>query len=163
MPDELAFADSGPDDLVLRAMLYASGELDPAEAAAFELRLGEDQAARDALCQAVQLTSGVIGDGPAAPDPAYRSHVRQRLRQRRRQRLASSQQLAYFAHPAFWAVFGALVAIILMLIVSQLLASLETNPGPPSTPPQTAPQNSSDQMRPISWDQLAGQRQGATE
>lgn len=157
MPDELAYADSGPDDLVLRAMLYASGELDPAEASAFELRLGEDQAARDALCQAVQLTSGVISDGPAAPDPAYRARVRQRLRQRRRQRLADSQQLSYFAHPAFWGIFGALVAIFLMLVVSQVISSLESQP--PRTPPPTATQeDSSGKTRPVSWEQLAGQK-----
>lgn len=150
MPDELAFADSGPDDLVLKAMLYASGELDPTETAAFELRLGEDQAARDALCQAVQLTSGVTG--PAAPDPAYRSHVRQRLRQRRRQRLAQSHQLPYFAHPAFWGIFGAVVAIFLMLIISHVIASLEPAPGPRPTAPQTTPQDSSEKTRPLAWE-----------
>ena len=42
------------------ALLYAAGELDEDEAAAFEKRLGEDQAVREALAQAVRLVAGRV-------------------------------------------------------------------------------------------------------
>ena len=64
-----------PDaDLSDLARRYLAGTLDGSAAAAFEERLGADQAARDALCAAV---------GPVAPRPSYRRAVRRRLRPRR--------------------------------------------------------------------------------
>lgn len=41
------------------AFCYAAGEMTPSEAAAFELRLAEDQTAREALARAVELTEVV--------------------------------------------------------------------------------------------------------
>jgi len=63
------------DPLVLNAMLYASGELDASAALAFEERLADDQSARDALAQAVQL-SLILSGRPQRPDSAYRDRVR---------------------------------------------------------------------------------------
>jgi hypothetical protein len=54
--------NAGDDALALQALLYASGELEEAEAAEFEERLAADQTARDALCQAVQLTETLAGN-----------------------------------------------------------------------------------------------------
>ena len=137
MLDESTPAESGgSDDLVLKAMLYASGELDAADAAAFEQRLGDDQAARDALCQAVELTQTISGDEPVAPDPEYRSRVRHRLRQRRRRRVGlSNLNSPFFAHPAFWSVMGAALAVLLMVVLSHFLAT--TDFGPQPTTPDT--------------------------
>ena len=42
------------------ALLYSTGELDEIEAADFERRLAEDQAARDALCQAVIASEDLV-------------------------------------------------------------------------------------------------------
>src|SRR5687768_11526353 len=41
------------------AFCYAAGELDAAEAEAFEARLAEDQSAREALARAVELTQTI--------------------------------------------------------------------------------------------------------
>lgn len=142
MLEEIPTPMPGSNDLILKAMLYASGELDPEEMAAFELRLGEDQAARDALCQAVELTQSLAPETPPGPDPSYRNQVRQRLRQRRRQRLSMSHSpTTFFGHPAFWSIVGAAVAILLIVLISQMMASLETPPprSPSVTQPQTSP------------------------
>lgn len=143
MLEEIPTPMPGANDLILKAMLYASGELDPEEASAFELRLGEDQAARDALCQAVELTQSLAPEEPPGPDPSYRNQVRQRLRQRRRQRMSMSHSpTSFFGHPAFWSIIGAAVAILLIVIISQMIAHLEVQPpprGPSVTQPQTSP------------------------
>jgi hypothetical protein len=47
------------DDLNWTAFLYISDELSAEERAAFETRLADDQAARDAVCRAVQMTGAV--------------------------------------------------------------------------------------------------------
>jgi hypothetical protein len=74
--------EAWPRDLD-RALLYAAGRLSPVEAQAFEQRLAEDQGARDVLCRAVELAHSLAGREPAAPRPAYRERVRQRLGNRR--------------------------------------------------------------------------------
>lgn len=51
-----------PDDrglLPWQAFCYLAGDLDPAEAAAFEARLADDQAAREAVAQAVELVQAI--------------------------------------------------------------------------------------------------------
>src|SRR5262245_25381665 len=135
MHEEPLPAESGGNELVLKAMLYASGELDAAETAAFEQRLGEDQAARDALCQAVALSQALLNEAPTAPSPEYRSRVRHRLRQRRRHRQGlRDQKGALFNHPAFWSVLGASVAVLLMVILSHIVVTAEFPP--PATNPE---------------------------
>jgi len=47
------------NELDWSAFCYAAGEMSESEAAAFELRLAEDQAAREALARAVELTQAV--------------------------------------------------------------------------------------------------------
>ena len=49
------------DDLDAQALLYATGEMDPKDAAAFERLLGEDQRAREALALAVELARTLDG------------------------------------------------------------------------------------------------------
>ena len=48
--------DINENDLDWRALCYAAGELDAPAAEEFELRLADDQAAREALARAVELT-----------------------------------------------------------------------------------------------------------
>jgi len=67
------------DDFGLQAFLYVTGELEDSEAASFERHLGKDQAVREALCRAVRLCLILGSPAEAAPDPAYRERVRQRL------------------------------------------------------------------------------------
>src|SRR5262245_9682107 len=100
--------------LALHALLDASGELDAAEAEAFERRLGEDQAAREALAGAVPLARALGGLPAAAPDPAYRARVRRLLRPRAGvwQRLWGRRP--YRGHPVLWGAVGAAAAALVM-------------------------------------------------
>jgi anti-sigma-K factor RskA len=134
MRDEAA--DFTDPDLACTALLYASGELEEAQAAEFERRLAEDQAAREALCQAVQLNLTLAGQS-AAPDPAYRARVRQRLQQRRRHMRKLAGSPAFFGQPAMWAALGAAIAVVLMLVLHHF-ASFPT-PNPPATQPGQTP------------------------
>jgi hypothetical protein len=117
MPDH----DSQTDvNFAARALLYANGELDGPQAAAFEQELEQAQAARDALCQAVQLTQTLGGLQALAPDPAYRDRVRDQLADRAAiaslhwwQRLVKPQP--YRGHPAAWVLMGALAASLVIL------------------------------------------------
>src|SRR5215470_11557103 len=78
------------------ALRYAAGDLSPAEVAAFEARLAEDQDARDALAEAVRLSAAAIGQEPPAPHPSFRAAIRARLNLR-----------AYRGHPLAWVGAGA--------------------------------------------------------
>jgi hypothetical protein len=55
------------------AFCYAAGEMNEAEAAAFELRLSDDQSAREALARAVELTQVVASAESLQPMVAVRS------------------------------------------------------------------------------------------
>jgi anti-sigma factor RsiW len=101
--------------LELDAFLYVSGELDDEKAATFEKRLGGDQAAREAVCQAVQLVQTLGEATPVGPHPAYRARVRQRLQARPSVWQAFSRPRLYRGHPALWSALGAAAAVLLML------------------------------------------------
>jgi hypothetical protein len=86
-----------PDpDLQGTALRYAAGDLSPAEASAFEARLADDQAARDALAEAVRLSAQAIGQAPPAPRASVRAALRHRLSLR-----------AYRGSPLAWSGLGA--------------------------------------------------------
>jgi hypothetical protein len=55
------------------AFCYAAGELSPAEAAAFEELLAQDQSAREALARAVELTQAVVSAESLVPVTVARS------------------------------------------------------------------------------------------
>jgi hypothetical protein len=115
--------------LELEALLYASGELEGAEAEYFEQRLADDPSAREALCQAVQLSQTLTGT-PARPNPAYRMAVRRRLAaQAQTVPLRRGQR----GHPLVWMTLGAAAAVLVMLGLSPW----EPPPADPATP--TAP------------------------
>ncbi|MBY0524479.1 MAG: hypothetical protein K2R98_13820 [Gemmataceae bacterium] len=140
MLDEPKPGDS-PSDLSVQALLYASGEMEAAEAAAFEQRLGEDQAAREALCQAVEFATLASGQAPPTPDPAYRDRVRATLRQRRRHMKKLVGQPPTFGPIALWMALGAIAAILMMLVLTHM-ASMHQHNEPPTHPrPTTAPQS----------------------
>src|SRR5262245_58228372 len=104
--------------LAVQALLYASGGLAEAEAAAFERRLAEDQASREALAQAVPLALALRGQAVSPPNPAYRTRVRQRLLPRR-----------FRGHPAYWAGLGAAAGVLVMLGLGSI-PRLPPVPGP---------------------------------
>ncbi len=60
-----------PDaDLRWTAFLYVAGELPTAKEAEFERRLDDDQAAREAVAEAVELAGALASVGPGAFEPA---------------------------------------------------------------------------------------------
>jgi hypothetical protein len=111
-------------ELALRAFLYASDELAGEDRAAFERLLGEDQAARDALAHAVQMTLCLAAPAPR-PAPAYRDCVRARLRPPWWRRPMALR--AYRGHPLLWAGLGAAAAALLVLVLGR--------PAPPDPAP----------------------------
>jgi hypothetical protein len=113
------------DNLDALALLYANGEMDAAQAAEFERLVGEDQRAREALCQAVELARTLDGLPTPAPSPAYRARVRQRLLlQGTWARLTARR---YRGHPLVWAALSA-AAVFLGVVLTNGLTSLAQHP-----------------------------------
>jgi hypothetical protein len=111
------------------ALRYAGGELDGDEAADFEKRLGEEQAACEALTQAVHLARSLAGHKPPTPDPAYRAEVHRRLRPPGFWgRLLAPR--SYPGHPALWTGVGAAAAVLLTAVVLHAPASRGREPAP---------------------------------
>ncbi|MBA4064156.1 MAG: hypothetical protein C0501_10670 [Isosphaera sp.] len=108
------------------ALRYAAGDLPPAEAAAFEGRLAADQAAREALGEAVRLSAAALGQAPPSPHRSYRALIRERLTGCCPGWLA---RRAYRGHPLVWAGLGA-AAVAACAVVGLSLAE----PVPTATP-----------------------------
>jgi hypothetical protein len=79
MPESPVRFEATTSDLLGQALRYVRGELDPGAVEAFESRLADDQAWRDAVCRAVLLRRQHEGMPPPRPDPRYRLRVRARL------------------------------------------------------------------------------------
>ena len=109
-------SDRSPSDANL-AFLYASGEMDDAESAAFERRLGDEQALRETLCRAMELMQTLEGLAPLAPSPAYRHSVRERLKMPAKSRGWWARR-TYRGHPALWSILGAAASLLMVLAVS---------------------------------------------
>jgi hypothetical protein len=124
------------------ALRYAAGDLSRTEAEAFELRLAEDQEARDALSEAVRLSAAALGQEPPAPDSTFRASIRERLTSwcsmclRRR---------AYKGHPLMWVGVGgfavALSAVVGLAFAEHTRGGVPTvaSPGSEITLPQPVP------------------------
>src|SRR5262249_52464373 len=82
------------------------------------------QAARDALCRAVQLP-GILGLS-ARPDPVWRQGVRQRLRPRRSLGRWFIGKRLYRGHPLLWTGLGAAAALLIVLAIGRGSAPLST-------------------------------------
>ena len=115
------------DALALAALKYAAGELDPVDAAGFELKLADDPEARDALEEAVRLSAAALGQPEFKPDPLYRNAVVETLRPTRSWMSRIFARRPYRGHPLTWTVAGAAataVAATVIVLTSQ-------PPGPP--------------------------------
>jgi anti-sigma-K factor RskA len=113
-------AEAG-DDLDLLALLYANGEMDASQAAAFERRLGEDQRAREALVLAVELSRTLDGLPTPAPSPAYRDGVRNRLLPQGV--VARLTRRRHRGHPVVWSAVGAAAAFLGVIVANGLLTT----------------------------------------
>src|SRR5262249_51650928 len=102
-------ATHGPEDLTLKALLYWEDELPEVEAEEVQKHLATDQAAQQALANAVELAHALAGRTSPRPDPAYRRRVRERLartvpkKSGRWWHLLAGKR-AYRGHPLVWAV-----------------------------------------------------------
>jgi hypothetical protein len=104
--------DPADDHLAMQAFLFACGELEESEAVAFFHRLADEQAAREALSQAVYVSGFLAGGTPVAPNPAYRAAVRGRLGPGHAPLTAGGGR-ARFVHALLWAGVGAAAMYLL--------------------------------------------------
>lgn len=110
------------------ALRYAAGDLAPDEAAAFEVRLAENQGARDALAEAVRLSARAIGQEPPAPHPSFRGLLRERLGLR-----------AYRGSPLAWAALGAASVAACTLLGLALAGGQPDSAHSPAPPAEVGP------------------------
>ena len=92
------------------ALRFAAADLTPAESEAFEARLATDEAAQDALAEAVRLSAAAIGQAAPAPHRSFRDSVRARVRGSR-------------FHPLAWAALGAVAVAVAAVVGLQLSPS----------------------------------------
>jgi hypothetical protein len=110
---------NGDANVAWQAFLYASGELDEKQALAFEDRLGNDQAAREALSMAAQLAVLPGLSPPLRPNPDYRDVVHLRLKHREDGSVRILSRRAYRGHPLLWGLVGAAAAVLIMVGLGQ--------------------------------------------
>ncbi|HET6573054.1 MAG TPA: hypothetical protein VFG68_05595 [Fimbriiglobus sp.] len=127
------------DELPLTALRYAAGELPPAEAAAFEVRLAHDQEARDALGEAIRLSAAALDRPTPAPDPLVREVVREALRPTVLSWLFPRRP--YRGHPLAWAGLGGTVAAGLTALGVWLGDQPDDRTGPPEVVDVAPPAN----------------------
>jgi hypothetical protein len=72
-PEELIMSGDPQHDLEWHAFLYVSGEMSRVEAEAFEGRLAEDQQAREAVAQAVELLTKLTAEANSVREIASAS------------------------------------------------------------------------------------------
>lgn len=105
-------------ELAVAALRYAAGDMAPAEAEAFEARLGSDQTARDALAEAVRLSAAASGAPAPTPDPLVRRAAAERLHPTWVSRLFPRRP--YRGHPVAWAgLGGGIAAVVAFAVVGQ--------------------------------------------
>jgi hypothetical protein len=91
------------DELLLVAFRYAAGDMPAEEAQAFELRLADDQAARDALCQAVALGERLAEAGPVVAPSA--------------EPVVTRKSAAWILQPLGWMAVGAAAAVLIASLI----------------------------------------------
>ncbi len=106
------------------ALRYAAGDLTATEAAAFEVRLADDQEARDALAEAVRLSAAALGQHPPTAHRSFRAAIREKLIG---WNLPGFARRAYRGHPFAWAGLGA-AAVAACTVIGLALAERDSAP-----------------------------------
>lgn len=121
------------NDLNWLAFAYVAGEMSADEAESFELRLADDQQAREAVARAVELTQVVA---------AAETHCEQSVTVAHRQAPSWSTRLA-------WMAIGGVAAVLVALFVS----SMNTGPQPvvKQDDARPAPSNSKVRELALAW------------
>ncbi|MCI0359310.1 MAG: hypothetical protein L0211_12600 [Planctomycetaceae bacterium] len=146
--------DEERDDLDLLAFRYVAGEMRPEEAGEFELRMAEDQAARDAMSQAVALAERLL-----EARPAQEPLVRTRPVGPPAAAVARRHALRNIARPLGWMTAGA-AAALLMVSLTRAPDNPAIEPRPGSVLPEAS------RLRPsadaVVWSQLHASQNWAT-
>ncbi|MFO0822865.1 MAG: hypothetical protein U0792_07060 [Gemmataceae bacterium] len=124
----LKASDHPEPTLQTTALRYAAGDLNPNESAEFELLLADDQAARDALSEAVRLSAAALGQAPPTPHHTFRAAIRDRLSGWCPSWLRRG---AYRGHPLVWSSLGAAVVFACTIVG----LSFDTEPEPAAKTP----------------------------
>jgi hypothetical protein len=122
LPDEC-------DELDLLAFRYVAGEMAPHEACAFEARLVDDQAAREAVSRAVGLTQRLVEAGPSAPQAVPMPDIGAPSA-----KLIRRGSLLTAVRPLGWMVAGAAAALLIVSLLGW--RATPTNHAPRRVTPQ---------------------------
>jgi hypothetical protein len=124
------------DMLSLTALKYAAGDMGSVDEAAFELKLAEDQEAREALSEAVRLSAAAVGQ-PMTPDPLFREAVIEQAKPSNSLIGRLFARRPYRGHPLTWTATGAtMTATAVMAIWSGTPAPQPACPVTTSMPDQ---------------------------
>ena len=133
-------------DVALLALMYASGEMDAAQSAAFEQMLGENQRAREALAVAVERISTTNQKPLPKPSVTYRQKVRDRMHPpakpiKRRSGLVdwATRPRQYPGHPVVWSAVGAAAAIFILVGAAAFMMPTYSVNGPSVKTPKSKP------------------------
>jgi hypothetical protein len=104
-----------PSELAHLALRYAADDLTAPDLQAFEARLCDDQAAREAVAEAIRLSAAAIGTVAPTPDANLARDIAEQVNPTWLSRLLPRQR--YRGHPGLWATAGALaVGSIVVLL-----------------------------------------------
>jgi hypothetical protein len=95
-----------PSELAHLALRYAANDLAAPDMQAFEVRLCDDQEAREALAEAIRL-SAAASSTSAVPDASLKPDIIEKVHPTWFSRLLPRRR--YRGHPAIWATAGAVV------------------------------------------------------
>lgn len=161
------------DMLSLTALKYAAGDMGSVDEAAFELKLAEDQDAREALSEAVRLSAAAVGQ-PVSPDPLFREAVIEKVRPSSTLIGRLFARRPYRGHPLTWTATGAtMTATAVMAIwasapapqpVCPMTTSMPDQVVVVTPPPATAPKPPETQLPtdPMTATGTVGERVGTT-
>jgi hypothetical protein len=122
-------------NLEYTAWKYAANELNEIDRLAFELKLSEDQSAREALAEAIRLSAMALGQTAPQPNPEIKVAVAEQLKAPKQKSLLSQffARRQYRGHPLAWVSCGVLGTICMFGFDRKASNKTETYVSPPTT------------------------------